>query len=81
MLSRKPRHGIMITGVPRSGSTILANVLALSPTIGYVEEPFNSQTGMIGTDDHFFPYIYKGSKFQKRYDAILDEILAGRAHY
>jgi len=81
MLSRKPRHGIMITGVPRSGSTILANVLALSPTIGYVEEPFNSQTGMIGTDDHFFPYIYKGSKFQKRYDAILDDILAGRAHY
>ncbi len=71
----------MITGVPRSGSTILANVLALSPTIGYVEEPFNTHAGMIGTDDRFFPYIYKGSKFQKRYDAILDDILAGRAHY
>ncbi len=49
MPKRKIRPGIMVAGAPRSGSTILSKVLALSPTIGYVEEPFNWQTGMIGT--------------------------------
>ncbi len=81
MPKRKIRPGIMVAGAPRSGSTILSKVLALSPTVGYVEEPFNWQTGMIGTDDRFFPYIYEGSAFQPQYDAILNDILRGTAHY
>lgn len=71
----------MIAGVPRSGSTILSKVMALSPTVGYVEEPFNSQTGMIGTHDRFFPYIDSNSACQAQYSAILHDILAGTAHY
>ncbi len=71
----------MITGCPRSGSTILAHILALARSVGYVEEPFNSQTGMIGSDDCFFPYIYPGSAYQTQYDQLLDDILCGQAHY
>lgn len=80
-MKRRTRNGIMITGCPRSGSTILAKVLALSPSVGYAEEPFNSQTGMIGTDDRFFPYIYPGSTYQQQYDQLLHDILTSQAHY
>ena len=81
MPRRTIRPGIMIAGVPRSGSTILSKVMALSPTVGYVEEPFNSQTGMIGTHDKFFAYIDSNSAWQAQYSAILHDILAGTAHY
>ncbi|MBP9827218.1 sulfotransferase [Candidatus Saccharibacteria bacterium] len=80
-LLKKNRTGIMVAGCPRSGSTILAKVLALSPEVGYIEEPFNSQTGMLGTDDRFFPYIDETSSFYDAYRQILDDILDGRANY
>jgi hypothetical protein len=81
IVKRRVRNGIIVAGCPRSGSTILAKVLALSPRVGYVEEPFNYQTGMIGSDDRFFPYIYRGSEYQAKYDQLLDDILRGQAHY
>lgn len=71
----------MVAGCPRSGSTVLAKVLAFAPNVGYVEEPFNSQSGMIGTHDRFFPYIYEGSSYHPQYDRLLNNILSGEAHY
>lgn len=42
-LRRPPPAGppILVTGIPRSGTTWVGRMLALSPEVGYVHEPFN----------------------------------------
>jgi hypothetical protein len=46
-------HIAYITGVPRSGSTVLARILAAGPRCGYVHEPFNPDCGVEGWDWRF----------------------------
>jgi hypothetical protein len=34
---------ILVTGVPRSGTTILGRMIAFSPSVNYLWEPFNNK--------------------------------------
>ncbi len=74
------RSAVMVTGCPRSGSTIIGNILAIPPTMGYIEEPLNYQTGLEGTDD-FFPYLHEYYENRDKYDSIFSEMLRGEAKY
>jgi hypothetical protein len=46
-------HLAYLTGLPRSGSTVLARILAAGPRCGYVHEPFNPECGVEGWDWRF----------------------------
>lgn len=46
----------MVTGAPRSGTTFVGKMLALPLHVAYVNEPFNTQTGMKGVERPF-PYM------------------------
>jgi hypothetical protein len=35
------RHPILVTGTPRSGTTWVGKIIATSPSVGYIKEPFN----------------------------------------
>lgn len=74
------KPAVIVTGCPRSGSTILARILALSFRTIYLEEPLNQQTGIIGTDEPFV-YLHEDAPYADTYDAIVKNILAGRAQY
>ena len=60
--NRKP---ILITGSHRSGSTWVGRVVALSPSVGYIHEPFNlrHRPGICKAKFNFwFPYICNENK-------------------
>lgn len=42
----RPRRWVLVTGVPRSGTTFVGRVLATSVRCDYVHEPFNPQVGL-----------------------------------
>jgi hypothetical protein len=57
MYSQKP---ILVTGSHRSGSTWVGRMIALSPLVGYIQEPFNlaHRPGICSAQfDYWFPYI------------------------
>jgi len=57
MKSKKP---ILITGSPRSGTTWIGRMIAESPAVGYIHEPFhlNHRPGICGAKfDYWFTYI------------------------
>jgi hypothetical protein len=58
MISRKP---ILVTGSHRSGTTWVGKMLALSPSVGYIQEPFNPldhRPGICSVKwDHWFYYV------------------------
>jgi hypothetical protein len=54
------RHPILVTGMPRSGTTWVARMLWASGLVGYINEPFNlaKDPGTLRIPvDHWFPYI------------------------
>jgi len=70
---------VLVAGCPRSGSTILAHLLTLSPCTTYLEEPLNHQTGVEGTN---VPFVYlRADRPNEHYDRIITDILAGKATY
>jgi hypothetical protein len=78
------RPTVLVTGAPRSGTTFLGKMLAMQPSVLEVEEPFNVETGVEGMEQHFL-YIRakarKGSAAQRKYQPIIEDLLAGRAWY
>ncbi len=59
MSAEKP---ILITGSHRSGSTWVGRMIAVSSSVGYIQEPFNIQhdIGICGARfDHWFTYVSK----------------------
>lgn len=55
-----PRRPILITGMPRSGTTWVGRVLCAGNGAGYLNEPFNLATspGTIRVPvDHWYPYV------------------------
>jgi len=59
MISKKP---ILVTGSHRSGTTWVGRMIAQSPSVGYIHEPFNLNhyPGICGAKfDYWFPYISK----------------------
>lgn len=74
------RDAIMVTGCPRSGTTILGKILSLPAVTGYIEEPLNYQTGLEGAND-FFPYLHKNHPNIAQYDDLYSRMLRGQAVY
>lgn len=58
MVHNTHRQPILITGVPRSGTTWVGRMLDLSPQVGYINEPFNP-THQPGICSCVFPYWYQ----------------------
>ncbi|HUD11945.1 MAG TPA: sulfotransferase [Candidatus Saccharimonadia bacterium] len=71
---------ILVTGAPRSGTTILGYVLALPSRVTYLDEPFNFQIGMKGVKQQFV-YLYEGSPDERYYAKLVSRLLAGQAQF
>jgi len=71
---------ILVTGAPRSGTTVTGKLLALAPGVGYVHEPFNRDYGEKRVDA-WFPYTHEGLGNEPRYRAIFDDLVRGKAVY
>jgi hypothetical protein len=70
---------IMVAGCPRSGSTILAHILALAPGTAYAEEPLNRDTGLVGTNE---PFVFLDpAEPHDHYDKIIRSLTEGRGKY
>ena len=68
---------IFVTGAPRSGTTWVGKMLALSKNIGYIHEPFNTDhnIGRISKQfDYRFQYIEidEKSKYEKLFIDLID---------
>ena len=68
---------IFVTGAPRSGTTWVGKMLALSKKIGYIHEPFNTDhnIGRISKQfDYRFQYIEidEKSKYEKLFIDLID---------
>ena len=67
------QNPILVTGSPRSGATWTGKMIAASPSVGYIWEPFNlfTRPGVCGagfpywftyvSDKNEAPYAYTGS--------------------
>lgn len=54
----KTNNGILVTGSHRSGSTWVGRMIALSPQVGYIHEPFNVRSGRPGKLNTEIKYWY-----------------------
>jgi hypothetical protein len=64
MKMRGPNAPILVTGAPRSGTTWVGRVLDLSPTVGYINEPFNPthQPGICScVFRRWYQYVHAGN--------------------
>jgi len=75
MLSRRPNQFLLVTGVPRSGTTFVGRCMALAPTATYLWEPFN-QKYRSGIPD-YYPYIGPSTDTDKisKYNSIISDTL------
>lgn len=69
------QDNLLVTGVPRSGTTFLGRVIAFSPLVNYLWEPFN-QKYRKGIPD-YYPYIGHSSSFYKKqiYKKIINDTI------
>ena len=70
---------ILVTGSPRSGTTITGRLLALPRSAGYVHEPFNPRVGL-AENELDFPFVAAGDP-DPRYEWLVADLLAGRAAF
>jgi len=70
---------ILVTGIPRCGSTFTGKIMSLSPRLSYIQEPFNPNYGLVGADIHF-PFI-KSPKPDNIYANLLSELFSFKAKY
>lgn len=77
------KTSILVTGAPRSGTTFLGAMLALTPGAIEIEEPFNFETGIIGMDQPFLymPVNTTLSPEDERYTRLIEAVLNGEAWY
>lgn len=45
-----PRRWLLVTGMPRSGTTFAGRVLSAPLAVDYIHEPFNPDCGIVGVD-------------------------------
>ncbi len=67
---------VLVTGAPRSGTTWVGKMLALSPSLGYIHEPFNNDHNVGRLPQHFpenFFYLHSGN--ETPYRLWLDDVL------
>ena len=76
--STTPATRILVTGAPRSGTTVLGRLLALSSSVAYLWEPFN-QRYREGIPD-YYPYCGPASPPEKTrfYDELIEQTLQMR---
>lgn len=67
----------MVTGAPRSGTTFVGKMLALPYHVAYVDEPFNSLTGVKGMDT-WFPYM---TEAKNEHEQLVRDVIEGRASF
>lgn len=74
---------ILVTGAPRSSTTFLGNMLALPDYIVYVDEPFNTQTGIEGVGTAFPSPARPGglNSLEVEYADLVEQLLSGRARF
>lgn len=70
-------QNILVTGVPRSGTTFLGRVIALSPQTNYLWEPLNSRFRM-GMEYHY-PYLGSSSSLKKK--QVCNDIIRNTVDY
>ncbi|MCD4708711.1 MAG: sulfotransferase domain-containing protein [Candidatus Sabulitectum sp.] len=73
------RH-ILVTGIHRSGTTFVGEMLSSAPNTGYVQEPFNPDLGIEGIDI-WYPYVRNGIVQEKYYSDLVNLIISGHAKY
>ncbi|HSX05326.1 MAG TPA: sulfotransferase [Candidatus Saccharimonadales bacterium] len=72
---------ILVTGAPRSGTTFLGKMLALPRHVLYVDEPFNSQTGIEGVRT-FFPHPLEWQEGgTEPYADVVRQLFSGEAQF
>ena len=76
----KQNQHILVTGVPRSGTTFLGTILSLPKEVGYIREPFNRDFGLTGLE-YQFPYLYSGMKDENMYRSMVEALFARRAEF
>jgi len=67
MNNKKMNKPILLTGSHRSGSTWVGRMIAVSPSIAYIHEPFNIKhpPGICGAEfDYWFTYVCKSNELQ-----------------
>ena len=74
---KKIYEPILVTGAPRSGTTFVGKMLALPYHVAYVDEPFNSLTGVKGVDA-WFPYMTEG---QPEHEKLVRDVIEGRSSF
>jgi hypothetical protein len=55
---RKKTNGILVTGAPRSGTTWVGRMIALTPYVNYLHEPFNNTFIREAFKEDPFPYWF-----------------------
>jgi hypothetical protein len=76
---RRSQRPILVTGAYRSGTTWVGRMLALSPRIGYINEPFNPTIHQPGVCSATFPLAFKYvSDDEERFRAPLEAMLRFR---
>jgi hypothetical protein len=74
---KKIYEPILVTGAPRSGTTFVGKMLALPYHVAYVDEPFNSMTGISGVDT-WFPYM---TEEQPEHEKLVRDVIQGRGTF
>ena len=70
---------ILMTGMPRSGTTFISHILLKSNSLVYLPEPFNMNYGLLGVDCRF-PYI-RSQDSNDKYVPLLEDLFNFRASY
>lgn len=70
---------ILVTGIPRCGSTFTGKIMSLSSQLSYIQEPFNPNYGLVGADKHF-PSIDANNPDDK-YADLLNDLFSFSAKY
>lgn len=66
-MTESPSTPILVTGIPRSGTTWIGRMIAASSLVGYVNEPFNLATdpGTIRVPvERWFPYVIEENEHE-----------------
>jgi hypothetical protein len=78
-MARKPTGLIVVTGMHRSGTTLLGRILSLYPGLHVIHEPLNREFGMRGVR-HVYPCDMRDEQ-GAFYIGLLDRLLEGHAGY
>lgn len=67
-----PSRHILVTGIMRSGTTYVGDILSKHPDLFYLHEPFSKQTGIEGVN-HWFPYSHTSNDY---YAGLLQKFIS-----